>query len=87
MTRKENYHEAIRFLQAAEENMDQFLACMKAAGLQVETGSGLYRLTDHALYSRLDAMLQDLKRMQCDDCAQAIADHVDAECGFQRWSA
>lgn len=72
----ETYREALQFLAAAEEAIDQAHAAVRDLGLHhwIETGRGPYRQTLNSAFGIVHGLLEDLKNVQCPECGQPMAD-------------
>lgn len=76
MTRKQLHAEAIKFIQAASDAMDQAYSILRTARTadSVETGCGPYRCTARSAVGVMDDLIKAAQETRCEDCDLLMAD-------------
>jgi hypothetical protein len=71
------YREAVEQLQIATDAIDQAHSMLKDLKLDncIQTGYGSRR-TIRAVSFDVESLLEDLKRLACDDCGQPLAENI-----------
>jgi hypothetical protein len=79
MNRHQAYKEAVAFMEASVDAMDQAVAYMKDARVEARAG-GFRRPSHRELLIDAESILKDLRDAECEDCGRKIS--TDCKCSW-----
>jgi hypothetical protein len=77
----ETYREALEWLKAAMDQVDQAHANLRDVHLTwVRSCRGPHGVSMDSLYGHMESILRNLEQIECDECGHAVAAHPHADC-------